>query len=211
MHIWTELLQVKTKIVGAFNADNMMIATMLAQHIGVSYKDIHRWLTSFAWLPGRQELIHTKQWIHAMIDFAVTPDGLHTLYSALKQMKYQRIVAVFGATWNRDQWKRPKMGAVAWDLCDMTIITEDENYHEDGMKIMKQVEEGMRTTWWSYELVQDRTQAIRRGLELARPGDLVVVTGMANYTTRAMNQWSVPRNEREVIETQMKSLGLTVV
>ncbi len=151
-----------------------------------------------------------------MIDFAVTPDALETVYGAARAMWYQRLIAVFGATGNRDQGKRPKMGAVAAQLCDIVIVTEDENYHEDGIEIMKQVEKGVEWHVTSdkdfvYELVQDRTDAIRRGLELAESGDVVIVTGMANFTTRSMNEWSIPRNEKEVIQKQMRELGYHIV
>lgn len=211
LHQGDQTDSIQTHIVWAFNADNMMIASVLCQHAGVKRSSIIKGLESFTWLPGRQELIHTSEWITAMIDFAVTPDGLATLYAAVRDMWYDRLIAVFGATGNRDQGKRPKMGTIAAQLCDIVVITEDENYHEDGLQIMKQVEVGaLWETWSSVEMVQDRTQAIRHGLELARSGDIVIVTWMANYTSRAMNEGNIPWNEKEVIETQMRELRYTI-
>ena len=224
LHIWWEQTHISSQLVWVFNTDNLMIAAQMTHHEWLSLDQIKQWIQSYKGLPGRQELVHTQEDITAMIDFAVTPDALSTVYSAAREMWYGRLIAIFGATGNRDQGKRPKMGAIVTQLCDIVIITEDENYHEDGMEIMKQVEEwvdgkasrreGEETVQDKqlpvYMLVQDRTEAIYRGLKLAQPGDVVIVTGMANYTTRSMNEWSISRNEKEVIETQMKRLGFTV-
>jgi len=202
--------RINTRIVGSFNAENMMLASELALWMWLELEDIKKGLTSFAWLPGRQELVLSEQGITAMIDFAVTPDALRTLYSATGKMWYANLIAVFGATGNRDQGKRPKMGAIAAELCDTVILTEDENYHEDGMKIMKEVAAWIPKGFTNLEMVQDRTIAIKRGLEIAEPGDIVIVTGMANFTTRSMNQGSIPWDEKGVIEVAMRELGMEV-
>ena len=186
-----------------------MIATTLAMWAWVSWEDCIDWLQSFAWVPGRQELVIWSTWITAMIDFALTPDGLTTLYKAVRSMWFKKQIAVFGATWNRDQWKRPLMWTVATEYNDYVIITEDENYHEDGMMIMKAVERWIDNKFSDkYELVQDRTDAIRKALEIAQSWDIVIVTWMANFTSRAMNEWSIPWNEREIIEECMEQLGI---
>ncbi len=104
-----------------------------------------------------------------MIDFALTPDALSTLYTAVRSMGYQRLIAVFGATGTRDQGKRPEMGRVATELCDVVVITEDENYSEDGMTIMQQITSGINETYREkYCLIQDRTEAIRYAISLAQ-------------------------------------------
>jgi len=143
----------------------------------------------FPGLPGRQELVLSDDGITVMIDFALTPDALKTLYTAVRRMGYQRLIAVFGATGDRDQGKRPLMGKIATELCDSVVLTEDENYSEDGNKIIRQIEQGIDSAYHEkYCVVQDRTKAIEHAVSLANPGDIVIVTGMANFTTRAMNE-----------------------
>ncbi len=210
IHTATEAYKVQTNIVWRFNSENMMHAALLARHVWVNMQDVVKGLVTFAGLPWRQELIGTEQWVTAMIDFAVTADGLATVYQACRSMWYNRVIAVFGATGNRDKGKRPKMWEIASRYADIALITEDENYHEDGMGIMKEVEKWISDNNFMYELVQDRTMAIRRGLELAKPWDVVVVTWMANYSTRSMNEWSTAWDEKQVILDQMESLGLEV-
>lgn len=211
LHMWDKQTHIDSQLLWVFNCDNIMIATYISHTQWLSLDQIKYWVEQYSGLPGRQEIITTQEWISAMIDFALTPDALATLYTATRDMWYIRLIAVFGATGNRDQGKRPKMAAVATELCDHVILTEDENYHEDGLQIIRQMEEWIDpSNVQKYETVQDRTQAIRRWLELAKLWDIVIVTGMANYTSRAMNEGDIPRNEREVIESQIRELWYTL-
>lgn len=212
MHYKNNTGTVDSHAVGAFNCDNMMLAAVLADHAGMEWPAIMQWLSRYSGLPGRQELVVADNGVTAMIDFALTPDALATLYSAVRAMGYKRIIAVFGATGTRDQGKRPLMGQVATERCDYVIITEDENYTENGMTIMKAIESGIDHAHnaEAYELVQDRRAAIALGLAVAQPGDIVIVTGMANFTSRGMNEWSIPRNERAVIVEEMGKMGMEV-
>ncbi|MEY3197762.1 MAG: UDP-N-acetylmuramoylalanyl-D-glutamate--2,6-diaminopimelate ligase [Candidatus Parcubacteria bacterium] len=115
-------------------------------------------------------MLVTKQGVSVMIDFALTPDALSTLYTAVRSMGYQRLIAVFGATGTRDQGKRPEMGRIAIELCDVVVITEDENYSEDGMKIMQHIAAGIDDKdREKYHLVQDRKEAIRYAISVAQP------------------------------------------
>ena len=104
------------------------------------------------------------------------------------------------------------MWAVATRLCDHVIFTEDENYHEDGLLIMQAMAEGVEKKYKEkYELVQDRAAAIKHALKIANSWDIVVVTGMANFTTRAMNTWEISRNEKQVIQQAMRDLDMEVI
>lgn len=212
LHYAGQILNIQTKILGAFNAENMMIATVLAHHIWCSLEHIIVGLESFPGLPGRQEMVLTKQWVSVMIDFALTPDAFQTLYTAVRGMGYRHMIAVFGATGTRDQGKRPEMGRIATELCDFVVITEDENYSEDGMKIMKAIEGWIQDkSPGKHILIQDRTEAIRHAIALAQPGDIVIVTGMANFSSRGMNEGSIPRNEKEVVEEGLREWGYHLI
>ncbi len=209
--------QITSPLIWAFNCDNLMIACAMASHIWVPRERIVSWMNTYTGLPWRQQRIVTTSWVTAMIDFALTPDALKTLYTATREMWYSRLIAIFGATWNRDQWKRPKMGAIAAECCDVVLLTEDENYHEDGMDIMKAVEQWIldldqarRRPGMTYELVQDRREAIARGLHLAQKWDIIIVTWMADFTSRSMNEWTIPWNEENIIREEMNTLWLVV-
>lgn len=206
LHYQNQDIQIQTRLLGQFNMDNIMIACAMTYYVGVSWEDIVPALVSFPGLAGRQEIVEWEDGITAMIDFALTPDALKTLYTDMGRLGYKRLIAVFGATGNRDKGKRPLMWAIATRLCDHTILTEDENYHEDGKTIITEIEAGIdvdkRDT---YEIIQDRTEAIQYAINYANPWDMVIVTWMANFTSRAMNEWKIPWNERSVIEEAMKN------
>ena len=188
----------------------MMIATALTTWVWVDEVTLESALNNFSGLPWRQELLAWPGGIFAMIDFALTPDALETLYRAARRMWYKRLIAVFGATGDRDQGKRPLMGEVATRWCDYVVLTEDENYSEDGMSIIKDVEQWIDPTLKEkYCVIQDRTQAIEHAVHYAKKWDIVIITGMANFTTRSMNEWKIPWNEKAVIEeifSKMKRL-----
>jgi UDP-N-acetylmuramoyl-L-alanyl-D-glutamate--2,6-diaminopimelate ligase len=212
LHYQEKIFPVTTKILWSFNAENMMIATVLTRHVWVALEKIVSALSSFPGLPGRQEMLTTKQWVSVMIDFALTPDALQTLYTAVRSMRYARLIAVFGATGTRDQGKRPEMWRIATKFCDSVVITEDENYSEDGLKIMEQIYAGVEETSRSkVSKIQDRTEAIRYAISIAQPWDIIIVTGMANFATRAMNDWYIDRNERAVIMEALKSASYEII
>ncbi len=212
LYLNEESIHIASPLVWSFNCDNMMISAYLASSLWLSLQEIGEWLVSFSWIPWRQELVKVKEWITAMIDFALTPDALETLYTAATWMWYRKIIAVFWATWNRDQWKRPLMWKVASDLCDIVLITEDENYDEEGREIMNAVAQWIwKECFAKVELIQDRAEAIHRWITLAWPWDVVIVTWMANFDSRCMNEWSIPWNEREVIESCFREAGYTLL
>lgn len=139
-----------------------------------------------------------------MIDFALTPDALRTLYTAADHLGFDNLIAVFGATGERDQGKRPLMGETAIMHCDHVVLTDDEPYSEDGMTIIEQIENGIiavpkNEDRGTYEIVSDREQAIHKAIKDAGPDDLVIVTGMANFTSRGMNHGSIDWDEEAVV------------
>lgn len=221
LHIWSDLVHISSSQIGRFNIDNMMLAAGLAQSVWCEMPDIHSWLDSFSGLPGRQELVTIDIAGHkltAMIDFAITPDALEILYTSTRQMWFSHLIAVFGATGDRDAGKRPEMWRVASMLCDEIIITQDENYSEDGMKIMQAIKSWIvHDSVCTYCLIQDRVEAIhiwiQRSLDIveknpdARP--IVICTGMANFAYRQMGDEKQERSEKSVIEDGFKNIQVS--
>ena len=212
LHAPWATLPVSTSMVWAFNIENAMVAIMLAREVWVSWEACKEWVESFGGLPWRQQLVRRSKefwWPDGaptvMIDFALTPDALKTLYSAADKLWFNKLIAVFGATWERDQGKRPLMGEIAITHCDHVVLTDDEPYSEDGMKIIEQIQNWIVAVprnehRWTYEIVPEREEAIHKAIADAWPNDLVIITWMANFTTRWTNQGSVPWNEEEVVK-----------
>ncbi len=157
---------------GEFSLKNAVAAATMARQIGISTPVIARALEKLRRIPGRAETIEEGQDFTVVVDYAHTPDSLEALYDAYKSV---RKICVMGATGGgRDTWKRPVMGSIADTHCDRVILTDEDPYDEDPRAIVDAVAQGMKR---APEVIMDRRAAIRRGCELAKPGDAVLITG----------------------------------
>ena len=160
------------KLPGEFSLKNALASATLARALGVDVKIIANALGQIERIPGRAEKIDAGQDFSVVIDYAHTPDSLTALYEAYKNV---RKICVLGATGGgRDSWKRPIMGHIAEAYCSEVILTDEDSYDEDPKQIVDDIAHGMskRPT-----VIMDRRVAIRNALQLAKPGDAVLITG----------------------------------
>lgn len=150
-----------------FNAENILGAYVLLRSIGISVQPIVRAWNDFTGVPGRLELVPNKHGITVLVDYAHTEISLRSVLETLKNK--QKIVLVFGATGDRDTTKRPKMGAVAHELADTIILTDDDTYTEPSERIIEMVKKGIpRTIGDTYQVIPDRRKAITWALKHAK-------------------------------------------
>jgi UDP-N-acetylmuramoyl-L-alanyl-D-glutamate--2,6-diaminopimelate ligase len=112
-----------------------------------------------------------------------------------------RIIGLIGSCGDRDREKRPVMGEIVAKYCDLTIVTDEEPYSEDPEKIMEAVLKGakkVKKMGKDLLLIEDRYEAMEHAVKTARPGDLVVITGMGSFNTRTLNSGPIPWDDREV-------------
>lgn len=145
------------------------------------------------------DVIKTKAGVTVIVDFALTPHALTSLYESFQGMEFGKQIAVFGATGSRDKKKRPVMWELATRLNDYVIITEDENYAETGGEIIDEIVTGIPEDRNNYEVVQERRDAIKKALEIAEEGDVILLTGMGNFDTRTMGKEKVKWNDKDVV------------
>jgi UDP-N-acetylmuramoyl-L-alanyl-D-glutamate--2,6-diaminopimelate ligase len=190
---------------GLFNVENALaaIATGLSQNI--SLETMSQALAKVQRVPGRMEEVPNSLGIKILIDYAVTPDSLEKLYSLIHQMKpseTSKIIAVFGACGERDRGKRPIMGEIVSSYADYIILTNEDPYHEDPRRIVREIRLGIhnKTPQTNLWVIMDRRKAIQKALKLAQPGDVVVVTGKGAEETMAIGDERLSWNDRKVIE-----------
>ena len=206
-----ESTPIRLQLPGLFSVSNALCAASLAYAHGISLTVIAKGLENVSAVAGRLELVPTERNFQVMVDYAHTPDSLEQLYESLRNSVKGRLIAVLGATGDRDRTKRPIMGAIAGRLCDLVIITDEEPYTENPQSIIEAVAEGVprgrngaRTNpghgenswWWK---VPERRAGIEKALHLASAGDMVVVTGMGAQHFRTIGTQKQPWNDREVI------------
>jgi UDP-N-acetylmuramoyl-L-alanyl-D-glutamate--2,6-diaminopimelate ligase len=159
---------------GLFNVSNAVAAATAARALGVPLDTIAAALGAAERVPGRFEPIDEGQPFAVLVDYAHTPDSLENVLRAARELTRHRLHVVFGAGGDRDRGKRPLMGRVASALADRVVVTSDNPRSEDPESIVDQIMDGASA---DVEREVDRRRAIRRAIEDAKEGDVVVVAG----------------------------------
>ena len=134
-----------------------------------------------------------------ILDYAHSPDSLENILTAVRGTTKGRMIALFGCGGDRDRSKRPIMGEIAGRLADLCILTSDNPRNEDPFEILKQIEAGIRGTGCEYIVIENRREAIRHALEIARPGDVVVLAGKGHETYQEIKGVKHPFDEKIVV------------
>ena len=180
---------------GAFNGQNAMAALATAELLGVSDSAIRKGLAGTR-VPGRCMVYPAKAPYGVMIDYAHNGASFRALFSALREQKPNRIIAVFGAGGDRPPMRRQELARAAAEGADYAVITEDNPRSEPVEDICFQIALEMRGL--PHVVIPDRREAIRYALEIAQPGDLVALLGKgheeyieANGVRRHFSEWEV--------------------
>ncbi|MDI3317587.1 MAG: cyanophycin synthetase, partial [Bacillota bacterium] len=160
-------------------------------------------------LEGRVERVDLGQPFEVLVDFAHNPAALEAVLE-LEPAPGGRRIIVFGAEGGKDPGKRPLMGRAVAERADYAVITSDNPHHEEPAAIAREVEKGFLSVPGHppYEIVLDRRQAIRRALEEARPGDLVLIAGKGHERTLVGADGAVPFHDVEVARELLHELGV---
>ncbi len=194
---------------GAFNEYNAGAALAVASAVGMPEDTARRSLGDFKGVRGRMEFVQEKPFA-IVVDYAVTPDSLRAAYGAFAG---RRIIAVFGCTGGgRDTWKRPVMGGIAGESCEAVVLTDDDSYDEDTESIMAAIEAGVvskKEGGWkiggNYWKIADRRAAIATALSMARPDEVVLVTGKGgDMWLRMAGGVKIPWSDQDVIRDILK-------
>ena len=190
---------VEINVPGNFTVYNALGAISICEHYGVETKYIIDALKKVS-VPGRSELVPNKLGLALMIDYAHSEESLANILNAVKSYTKGRVISVFGCGGDRDSRKRPKMGEVSGKLADYTIVTSDNPRTEDPELIVKDIVEGISKVTDQYEVIVDRTEAIKKAIEIAKPEDLVVFAGKGHETYQEINHVKHPYDERVIIK-----------
>ncbi len=190
-------------IVGLFNISNALTAISVCEELGVPLPVAAEALAKVTRIPGRAERVQLGQEFEVVVDYAHTPDSLRAIYSAFQGRK----ICVLGNTGGgRDTWKRPVMGQIADEQCDVAYLTNEDPYDEDPRAIVEDMRKGF--TKKEPKIVMARREAIASALSDARKGDAVLITGkgtdpyiMGPRGTK--EDWS----DKRVAEEELRKLG----
>jgi UDP-N-acetylmuramoyl-L-alanyl-D-glutamate--2,6-diaminopimelate ligase len=188
--------QIELPLVGDYNVQNALGAAGACISLGYTVAEIARPLASLPQVPGRLEKIHTDGFT-VLRDYAHTPDALERVLATLRPVTRGRLIVLFGAGGDRDRGKRSEMGAIAQQLADVVIVTSDNPRTENPELIIDEITGGMRVG--QYVRVVNRKEAIAIALELARPGDVVVLAGKGHETYQIIGTQKLSFDERAIV------------
>jgi UDP-N-acetylmuramoyl-L-alanyl-D-glutamate--2,6-diaminopimelate ligase len=190
-------------LLGEFNAANAIAAYAVGLNQNIPVAKICVGLESVTGLAGKMEIINVGQDFAAMVDYSFEPRALEKLYETISLLPYNRLIHILGSTGGgRDKSRRPILGRMAAQKADMVIVTNEDPYDEDPELIIKEVAAGAKMVGKQENqdlfLILDRGEAIKKSLELAEEGDLVLITGKgAEQYICGPNGSKIPWDDRE--------------
>ncbi len=198
-------IDISLKIPGEFSVYNSLAAASVAYLNGYSLQDIKLGLESIDGVTGRFEVVPTNKNFTVIIDFAHTAEGIKQVLNTIEDFVEGRKIIVFGAGGDRDRSKRPEMGYIAGSLADYSIVTSDNPRSEDPEQIVDDVIQGVKKAGGTYKKIVDRQEAIHHALDIAKEGDIVLLTGKGHETYTIINDKIIEFDEKEIVLNYLKT------
>jgi UDP-N-acetylmuramoyl-L-alanyl-D-glutamate--2,6-diaminopimelate ligase len=195
-------IEIRSKLRGRFNVENVLGVVAAAILLDVDEDEIAAGIAALEGVPGRFEPVDEGQPFSVVVDYAHKPDALDNVLRTARELAGGRVVVVFGAGGDRDRQKRPLMGKVARDLADVVIVTSDNPRSEDPLAIIQDVLQGTGT---DVEIDPDRRSAIARAIEVAAPGDVVVIAGKGHEQGQEVGGEKLPFDDRVVAREALRA------
>jgi UDP-N-acetylmuramoyl-L-alanyl-D-glutamate--2,6-diaminopimelate ligase len=177
--------EVWVKLIGTFNAYNLLAIYGTAIQLGMESLEVLRLLSDLESVSGRFQFIVSNSNITAIVDYAHTPDALENVLKTINDIrtKNEQLITVVGCGGNRDKTKRPIMAGIATELSDKAILTSDNPRNEDPEVIIQEMEQGVAPQNYKKSLsITDRKQAIKTACQLAQPNDIILIAGKGHET-----------------------------
>jgi UDP-N-acetylmuramoyl-L-alanyl-D-glutamate--2,6-diaminopimelate ligase len=182
--------EVWTKLIGSFNAYNLLAVYGAANLLGLDATEALTLLSELESVNGRFQHFSSKDGITAVVDYAHTPDALKNVLETINDIRTgnEQIITVVGCGGNRDKAKRPVMGHIASQLSTQVIFTSDNPRNEDPQTILNEIEAGVEPQNYKKTIsILDRAQAIKTAVKLAKPGDIILIAGKGHETYQEVN------------------------
>jgi UDP-N-acetylmuramoyl-L-alanyl-D-glutamate--2,6-diaminopimelate ligase len=196
-------LEICSRLRGRFNVENLLGVVAAARVLDVGDDAIGEGILAATGVPGRFEAVEEGQPFTVLVDYAHTPDSLENVLRSAREVAANQLICVFGCGGDRDRGKRPVMGRLAKELADVAIVTSDNPRSEDPLAIIDDIVAGSG----GLEIEPDRRAAITQAIELAGPGDVVVIAGKGHEQGQEAAGRTLPFDDREVAREALRRLG----
>ena len=198
------------RLVGDFNASNMLAVYGCARLLGFEKQEIIRELSAITPASGRFEMVSPGQKLTTIVDYAHTPDALENVLRTINEIrtKNEKLITVIGCGGNRDKEKRPQMARIAVSLSDQVVLTSDNPRDEAPSAIIDDMKAGISgADFKKYLVVEDRKEAIKTAISLSMDGDIILVAGKGHETYQEIKGERHHFDDREVIRDILKQIN----
>ena len=186
-------------LIGQFNLSNALAVLTALCLYGIPFKEACYALSQLEPVPGRMQILGGGKKPLVVVDYAHTPDALEKVLQALRDHTNGKLICVFGCGGDRDQTKRPEMAKIAEELADQVIVTNDNPRHEKQEEIAKQIMQGF-THPERVSILLDRSKAIKDSIQLASPGDCVLIAGKGAERYQQIGNEKIPFDDVEWVK-----------
>ena len=198
--------QIISPLVGKPHVYNMLAATAVSLELGYDLDLIAEGLKTCIGAPGRFERVEHDGDFAVVVDYAHSDDALLNTLKTARDLTTGRIITVFGCGGDRDKTKRAPMGEAAGNYSDLVIVTSDNPRTENPLKIIEQIEVGLKKTNCPYLAISDRREAIRVAVSKAKQGDVVIIAGKGHETYQIIGGNKFHFDDREIAKEALSNL-----
>ncbi|HEX7903762.1 MAG TPA: UDP-N-acetylmuramoyl-L-alanyl-D-glutamate--2,6-diaminopimelate ligase [Chitinophagaceae bacterium] len=202
--------EVHFRLIGEFNAYNLLAVFGAATCMGEEKQEVLRCLSVLTGAEGRFEyMLSAKEKVIAIVDYAHTPDALLNVLATIKKLKkgFETVITVVGCGGDRDKTKRPVMAAAACEHSDKVIFTSDNPRGEDPAQIIKDMEEGLAVAYKrKYISIMDRREAIKTAVSLAKPEDIILIAGKGHEKYQEIKGVRIHFDDKEIVKEMFELL-----
>ncbi|MFA7301050.1 MAG: UDP-N-acetylmuramoyl-L-alanyl-D-glutamate--2,6-diaminopimelate ligase [Candidatus Shapirobacteria bacterium] len=189
---------------------NILMVHSILEQLSVDSNYLSKIIIDFPEMKGRRELVKNDLHIQCIVDFAHTPNALYQTLSSLRLVTKGKLICLFGATGGRDQSKRPLMGKVVSQNCDIGIVTADDTRNEKIVDINKQIIAGfdqskINSNLFTYYDIPNRQNAFNLAVSLAKAGDIIVACGKGHETSILHGKTEYPWSESDAYKTAFRT------
>lgn len=199
--------EINSPLIGKVNVYNILAACCAGMTFQFTPETIARGIEACTGVPGRFERVYEGQPFAVVVDYSHTEDALRNAISVARTLNAKRVITLFGCGGDRDRAKRPLMGQVAGELSDLVILTSDNPRSEEPLQIMNDALVGLRRTNARTIVEPDRAAAIRKAIEEAHAGDVVILAGKGHETYQIFRDRTIHFDDREVAREALRSFG----
>lgn len=190
--------EIRVSIPGEYMVYNALGAISVTSEFDATPDDFKNALDKIS-VFGRSELVPNKLNLTIMIDYAHTPSSLESILKTVKPHTKGKVICTWGVGGDRDKTKRPIMGRISGTYADYTILTSDQVRTENPINILKEIELGLKEVTNQYEIILNRTEALRKAIRMTKKEDILVIPGLGNDLYIEYMGTKYPYNEREII------------